>query len=85
MTTRWFGQRVQRNDALLTGNGMFVDDVNPPGALHAAVLRSPIAHGRIVSINVSFAAALDGVHAVWTAETWALSPGHRQWLFPTTH
>ncbi|HEV3311837.1 MAG TPA: aerobic carbon-monoxide dehydrogenase large subunit [Chloroflexota bacterium] len=70
MTTRWFGQRVPRNedDRLLRGTGTYVDDINPPGALHAAVLRSPIAHGRITSIDTSAARALAGVQAVWTAE-----------------
>ena len=69
MTTRWFGERVQRNEdaRLLTGNGVYVDDVDPPGTLHAAVLRSSLGHGRILSIDTGGARALPGVHAVWTA------------------
>src|ERR1019366_10799066 len=66
----WFGERITRNEdaRLLTGNGLYVDDFEPPGTLHAAVLRSSIGHGRIVSISTESAKALPGVHAVWTAE-----------------
>lgn len=69
MTTKWFGQRIPRNEdaRLLTGQGTYVDDINPPGALHAAVLRSPIGHGRIVSIDAASAKEMPGVHAVWTS------------------
>jgi carbon-monoxide dehydrogenase large subunit len=69
MTEPWFGRRVTRNEdaRLLTGGGVYVDDINPPGVLHASVLRAPIAHGRILSIDSSAATALSGVHAVWTA------------------
>ena len=70
MTTRWFGQPVTRNEdhRLLTGHGRYVDDIPMPEALHAAILRSPIAHGRIIRIDVTAARELAGVHAVWTAE-----------------
>ncbi len=66
----WFGRRVPRNEdvRLLTGKATYVDDINPPGALHAAVLRSPLAHGRIQRIDCSHARELYGVHAVWTAD-----------------
>jgi len=69
VTTRWFGQRVARNEdgRLLVGAGTFVDDVNPPSVLHAAVLRSPFAHARIVRIDTSRARELPGVELVWTA------------------
>ena len=52
---------------LLTGRGEFVDDVAPPGTLHAAFLRSPVAAGRIVRLDPGPARALDGVVAVLTA------------------
>jgi carbon-monoxide dehydrogenase large subunit len=80
MTTRWFGEPVRRNEdeRFLTGKGNFVDDINPPGALHAAVLRSTAAHARIDSIDVSPARELDGVVAVWTwqdlGDAWRPSP-----------
>ncbi len=69
MTTRYFGARVQRNEdeRLLTGRALFVDDVELPGMLHAAFLRSPHAHARIRAIDVSAALRRDGVVAVYTA------------------
>jgi aerobic carbon-monoxide dehydrogenase large subunit len=70
MTTRYFGARVQRNEdaRLLTGRALFVDDVELPGMLHAAFLRSPHAHARIRSIDVSAALARDGVAAIYVAD-----------------
>jgi carbon-monoxide dehydrogenase large subunit len=52
---------------LLTGRACFVDDIHLPGMLHAAIVRSPVAHGRIRSIDADAARALPGVHAVYTA------------------
>ena len=52
---------------LLRGAGRFVDDIVLPGMLHAVIVRSPQAHGRIVGIETSAARALEGVHAVYTA------------------
>src|SRR5205814_6775208 len=40
---------------------------SPEGLLHAAVLRSPVAHGRILAIDIAAARAMQGVHAVFTA------------------
>ncbi|MBC7780909.1 MAG: hypothetical protein H7125_12490 [Proteobacteria bacterium] len=40
---------------LLRGRGTFVDDLQPEGVLHAAILRSTVAHGRILSIDVGAA------------------------------
>jgi len=80
MPTRWFGEPVRRNEdpRFLTGKGNFVDDINPPGAVHAAVLRSSLAHARITRIDVEAARQLDGVLAVWTWEDlgdlWRPSP-----------
>lgn len=67
---RYIGQRVPRKEdaRLLTGRGQFVDDVAVPGMLHIAFARSPIARGRIVSIDTSAARDLPGVHAVFTYE-----------------
>ena len=71
MATRMFGAPVQRNvdDRLLTGRGRYIDDIELPGALHAAFLRSPFARAKILSIDVSAAEALPGVVAVHTAGT----------------
>ena len=52
---------------LVTGTGRFVDDVQVPGMLHAAVLRSPHAHARLVSLDTKRARDLPGVRAVLTA------------------
>jgi carbon-monoxide dehydrogenase large subunit len=59
---------VRREDpALLTGRGRYLDDVTPPGTLHAFVVRSPVAHARITGIDVTAARAAPGVAAVLTA------------------
>lgn len=51
---------------LLTGLGRFAADLNAIGQLHMRVVRSPVAFGRIVSIDASEARRLAGVIAVWT-------------------
>jgi CO/xanthine dehydrogenase Mo-binding subunit/CO/xanthine dehydrogenase FAD-binding subunit len=66
------GKDVPRTDAVpkVTGAAQYVADLHLPGMLHAAVLRSPHPHARIVSIDTSAAAAMPGVKAVATgAET----------------
>ena len=67
MTTRMVGAPVQRveDDRFVRGEGRYVDDVGRD-ALHAAVLRSPHAHARVVSIDVDAVLDCEGVHAVWT-------------------
>lgn len=69
MTTRYFGQRITRNEdpALLTGQALFTDDVHLPGMLHVAFKRSDYAHARILSIDTSFARQRPGVVAVYEA------------------
>ncbi len=80
MTTRKFGTPIRRNEdaRLLSGQALFVDDVELPGLLHAAFLRSNVAHGRIRSIDVAAARARPGVIAVYTAvdlgDYWAPGP-----------
>ncbi|MBO0824485.1 MAG: xanthine dehydrogenase family protein molybdopterin-binding subunit [Actinobacteria bacterium] len=51
---------------ILTGAGRYVDDIKLPGMLHAAFVRSPLAHARVLKVNVSAAQALPGVVAVLT-------------------
>lgn len=63
--------RRKEDDRFIQGAGNYLDDVNLPGMLHMALLRSPIAHGRIRSLDSSEAEALDGVVAVITGETMA--------------
>lgn len=64
------GQPIQRVEdrTLLRGLGSFVDDIHREGMVHAAILRSSIAHGTIRRIDASAARAMGGVHAVYTAE-----------------
>ena len=63
-----FGARVKRieDPALLRGRGRFVDDIAFPDLLHAAFVRSPLAHARVRGIDKTAALALPGVHAVLT-------------------
>ena len=51
---------------LLRGQGRFAADINFPGQWIMRVVRAPIAHGEIRSVDASAALALPGVHAVWT-------------------
>jgi CO/xanthine dehydrogenase Mo-binding subunit/CO/xanthine dehydrogenase FAD-binding subunit len=62
------GKEVPRTDAVpkVTGAAQYVADLHFPGMLHAAVLRSPHPHARILSIDTSAAAAMPGVKAVAT-------------------
>jgi aerobic carbon-monoxide dehydrogenase large subunit len=68
-TSGYIGRRMPRAEdtRLLTGRGVFVDDVVLPGMLHVAFARSPIARGRIRSIDISAARDLPGIYAVLTA------------------
>ena len=65
-----FGRPLTRNEdpRLLRGEALFVDDVELPGMLHAAFFRSPHAHARILSVDLTQARARPGVHAVFIAE-----------------
>ncbi len=71
MTKKYIGKRIKRSEdpRLLTGEALFVDDVEIHGMLHAAFLRSDYAHAYLRSVDVSAAQAREGVVAVFTAET----------------
>lgn len=64
--TPFSGRPLERleDERLLRGQGQFVDDVVLDGMVYLAVLRSPIAHGRIVSIDVDAARSMPGVVSV---------------------
>lgn len=66
--TKFIGRSVRRLEdrPLLTGQGRFAADIYFPDAWHMRVVRSPVAHGRLVSIKPEKALAMPGVHAVWT-------------------
>jgi aerobic carbon-monoxide dehydrogenase large subunit len=70
MSAQPVGERTKRNEdpRLLTGQALFVDDVELPGMLHVAFLRSPYAHARLGRIDVSRAREMPGVVAVYTAD-----------------
>ncbi len=72
---RWVGRRVARKEdaPLLTGRTTFIGDVVLAGMLHGAILRSPLPHARITSVDTAAALALPGVVAVVTgadAQRW---------------
>src|SRR6202162_5265792 len=66
----YVGSPIERIEDLrfLRGRGQYVDDVTRPGLLHAVILRSPVAHGRIRGIDRTAALAQPGVRAVITAD-----------------
>ena len=68
LTVGRIGERVLRDDAVpkVTGEFAYASDLSAPGMLWGDTLRSPHAHARIVSIDLSAALGLDGVHAVLT-------------------
>src|SRR5262249_28985926 len=65
---RFIGRSVPRLEdrPLLTGQGRFAGDISFPDQWHMRVVRSPVAHGRLKSIDAKAALELQGVHAVWT-------------------
>jgi CO/xanthine dehydrogenase Mo-binding subunit len=67
-STNWIGKSIRRieDPKFLTGKGGYIADRAVPGMLHAALVKSPYAHARIVSIDTSQARALPGVVAVVT-------------------
>jgi carbon-monoxide dehydrogenase large subunit len=64
------GTRVARieDPRFLTGQGTYIDNVALPGAVWLTYVRSTVAHGEITNIDISDAAVMPGVVAVWTAE-----------------
>src|SRR5947209_16387519 len=65
----YVGSPVERIEdfRFLKGRGQYVDDLTRDGLLHAVILRSSVAHGRIRSIDTGAARARPGVHAIITA------------------
>src|SRR5918911_5723500 len=84
MATRLFGAPIKRREdpRLLTGHGRYVDDIELPGMLHMAVLRSPHAHARIRGIDLTDVLAIDGVLNVLTHEDVQLPGGRTPLLIP---
>ena len=65
----YIGNPVERieDPRFLTGRGQYIDDLMRDGLLHASVVRSAVAHGRIRAIDIAAALAMPGVRAVITA------------------
>ncbi|HEX7098972.1 MAG TPA: aerobic carbon-monoxide dehydrogenase large subunit [Acidimicrobiia bacterium] len=63
--------RRKEDDRFIQGAGRYLDDIVLPGMLHMAIVRSPVAHARIRSIDASAAEAMEGVVAVVTGEALA--------------
>ena len=70
MTTAAFGRALKRKEdpRLITGQGTYVEDVTLTGMLHMVLVRSPLAHALIKSIDTSEALKFPGVAAVFTGE-----------------
>ena len=68
-TNAWIGSAVERLEDLrfTRGKGQYVDDLTRPGLVHAAVLRSPAAHGKIAKLETGAAAKMPGVVGIITA------------------
>src|SRR3989442_3226087 len=64
------GDRVRRKETqrFVTGTGRFVDDLLPPGTLHASFVRSSCAHARIKALDVEAVRSMPGVRAVVTGQ-----------------
>jgi carbon-monoxide dehydrogenase large subunit len=65
---QFMGARIRRREdpVLISGQGKYVADIRLDGLLHAAILRSPYAHAKILSIDTTAAKAMEGVVAVLT-------------------
>src|SRR3954464_8438769 len=70
MKNAYIGSAAERREDLrfLRGRGQYLDDLHPDGLLYAVILRSSVAHGRLVSIDASQALKIPGVHVVITAK-----------------
>jgi carbon-monoxide dehydrogenase large subunit len=77
--------RRRKEDArLITGRTQWTDNLVLPGMLHMALLRSPVAHARITSIDVSAAKEAPGVVAVFTGQDLAEEQGSIPCAWPVT-
>ncbi len=84
MSTRIFGSGIKRREdpRLITGEARYTDDIKLGGALHMAVVRSPYAHAKIVSIDSAAAASMPGVRAIFTGDDIELAGLPTAWLIP---
>ncbi|WNV81993.1 xanthine dehydrogenase family protein molybdopterin-binding subunit [Umezawaea sp. Da 62-37] len=77
--------RLRKEDArLITGDTRWTDNIQMAGMLHMAVLRSPMAHAKITSVDVTAAASMPGVLLVLTGEDVADEQGSLPCAWPIT-
>ena len=83
MTSTYIGKPITRKEDVrfITGRGKYTDDFKFQHLLHAAILRSPHPHARILSIDASKAREIPGVEAVFTSHDIAGSIGLRHITF----
>ena len=69
---RYTGASIKRSEdpRILTGAGRYVDDIKLPGMLHAAFVRSPMAHARVLSVDV---------WRRWRCPEWSRCSPERSW------
>src|ERR1022692_2928073 len=81
-----FGRaRLRKEDErLITGQTNWTDNIRLPGMLHVAYLRSPFAHARITSVNVSAARSEPGVFAAYSGADFAAEHGSLPCAWPVT-
>ena len=84
--TAEFGRaRLRKEDErLITGQTNWTDNIRLPGMLHVAFLRSPYAHARITSVNVSAARSEPGVIAAYSGADFAAEQGSLPCAWPVT-
>jgi carbon-monoxide dehydrogenase large subunit len=78
------GRRRKEDAKLVTGQTNWTDNITLPGLLHMAVLRSPMAHARIVSVDVSGALDMPGVIAAYSGADLAAEDGALPCAWPVT-
>jgi carbon-monoxide dehydrogenase large subunit len=79
-----FGRMLRKEDGrFIRGRGRFLDDIQLPGMLHGAILRSPFAHARIIAIDATAALQHPRVHAVITGAD--LEPRGLAWMATMSH
>ena len=83
--TTYIGQDVPRANAkrLLAGRGQYVDDIRLPRELHAAFVRSPHAHAKIVHLNLDAARKAKGVF--WCGSGIDIAKAVSPWVGTLTH
>ena len=82
-----FGSSIKRREdpRMITGRGLYTDDVKLPGQTYAAFVRSPHAHARVRRVDLSRAKGMPGVVAAYTGKDMAeggVGPLPCGWLLP---